>query len=342
MLSTGLDRVATTCEAIRAMSSLVSLEDIQAAARAIRGIARVTPLVEISQPRQPRVLVKCENLQLGGAFKIRGATNMVSRLDGSARRRGLITYSSGNHGRAVAIASCLAGIRAVVVMPTTAPPIKVDAVRSLGAEVIFEGTTSSERKIRAEKEAESRGLTMVPPFDHEWIVAGQGTIGLELLEQCDDLEEIYVPIGGGGLISGVAAAIKAVKPAVRIAGVEPAGAARMTASLTAGHPVTLSGSASIADGLLPVRPGDLTFAHVRAHVDAVVTVDDDEIASTVGWLFREAKLVAEPSGAAALAALRSAPRDRRGGACVAVISGGNVAAADLLALDIFQGRNRNR
>jgi threonine dehydratase len=316
------------------MSSLVTLDDIQAAARAIRGIARVTPLVEISQPDQPRVLVKCENLQLGGAFKIRGATNMVSRLDWDARRRGLITYSSGNHGRAVAMASCRAGIRAVVVMPTTAPPIKVDAVRGLGAEVIFEGTTSSERKIRAEKEAESRGLTMVPPFDHEWIVAGQGTIGLELLEQCDDLEEIYVPVGGGGLISGIAAAIKAVKPAVRIAGVEPAGAARMTASLKAGHPVTLSGSTSIADGLLPVRPGDLTFAHVRAHVDAILTVDDDEIASTVSWLFREAKLVAEPSGAAALAALRSAPRDRRG-ACVAVISGGNIAAADLLALDIF-------
>ena len=314
------------------MSSLVTLEAIRAAARVIRGIARVTPLVEISQPGEPRVLVKCENLQIGGAFKIRGARNMVSRLDGDARRRGLITYSSGNHGRAVAIASRAAGTRAVVVMPAAAPAIKVEAVRNLGAEVILEGTTSSERKIRAEREAESRGLTMVPPFDHEWIVAGQGTIGLEVLEQCDALAEIYVPIGGGGLISGIAAAVKALKPIVRIIGVEPAGAARMTASLTAGRPVTLRGSASIADGLLAVRPGDLTFAHVRAHVDEVVTVDDDEIASTAGWLFREAKLVAEPSGAAALAALRRTVPGTSDGARVAVISGGNIAAADLLAL----------
>lgn len=328
------------------MPGLVTLDDIQAAARAIRGIARVTPLVEISQPHEPRVLVKCENLQLGGAFKIRGAANMVDRLDEDARRRGVITYSSGNHGRAVAMASCLAGIRAVVVMPTRAPAIKVDAVRDLGAEVILEGTLSSERKIRAEQEAERRGLTMVPPFDHEWIIAGQGTVGLELLDQCLDLAEVYVPIGGGGLISGIAAAIKGLRPAVQVVGVEPVGAARMTASLEAGHPVTLTSSVSIADGLLPVRPGDLTFAHVRAYVDAVVTVEDDDIASTVSWLFREAKLVAEPSGAAALAALRTAPRQRRGagapgGASVAVISGGNIAAADLMTL-VHQASSRAR
>jgi threonine dehydratase len=313
------------------MARLVHLDDIRAAARAIRGIARVTPLVEVSHIHQPRTLVKCENLQLGGAFKIRGAANMISRLDEHARRRGLITYSSGNHGRAVAIASSATGSRAVVVMPTTAAPIKVDGVRAFGAEVIFAGTTSCERKVRAESEAARQGLTVVPPFDHEWIVAGQGTTGLELVQQCDDLEEVFVPIGGGGLIAGVAAAIKAIKPAVRVVGVEPEGAARMSASLRAGHPVTLPRAASIADGLLPVRPGDLTFAHVRAHVDAVVTVRDDEIAATVGWLFREAKLVAEPSGAAALAALRRSSGGAKG-ARVAVVSGGNIAAADLLAL----------
>jgi threonine dehydratase len=302
--------------------------------------------VEISQPRDPRVLVKCENLQLGGAFKIRGALHMVGRLDENARQHGVITYSSGNHGRAVAIASCLAGIHAVVVMPTSAPAIKVDAVRDLGAEVILEGTTSSERKVRAEHEAERRGLTMVPPFDHEWIVAGQGTVGLELVEQCPDLTEVYVPIGGGGLISGIAAAMKGLRPAVQVIGVEPVGAARMTASLEAGHPVTLTRSASIADGLLPVRPGDLTFAHVRAQVDEVVTVEDDEIASTVSWLFCDAKLVAEPSGAAALAALRTALRDRsrverRDGVSVAVLSGGNIAAADLMTL-VSQTSSRAR
>lgn len=319
------------------MHRLVTLDEVEAAARAIRPIARVTPLVEISGPREPRVLVKCENLQLGGAFKIRGAANMLGRLDDDARRRGVITYSSGNHGRAVAIASWLAGIPAVVVMPTSAPAIKIAAVRDLGAEVILEGTLSSERKIRAEQEAERRGLTMVPPFDHEWIIAGQGTVGLELVRQCADLAEVYVPIGGGGLISGVAVAVKALKPMVRVIGVEPAGAARMTASLKAGSPVTLTRSVSIADGLLPVRPGDVTFAHVRAHVDGVVTVDDEAIASAMSWLFREAKLVAEPSGAAALAALWTAPHSSRGagapgGASVAVISGGNIAVADFMAL----------
>lgn len=315
------------------MPRLVTLDDIHAAARAIRGIARVTPLLELSQPRAPRVLVKCENLQLGGAFKIRGAANMVSRLGADARGRGVITYSSGNHGRAVAIASQLAGIPAVVVMPTSAPAIKVDAVMDLGAEVIFEGTTSVERKIRADQEAEKRGLIVVPPFDHEWIIAGQGTVGLELLEQCVDLAEVYVPVGGGGLLSGIAAAVKALRPEVRVIGVEPAGAARMTASLKDGHPVTLTRSVSIADGLLPVRPGDLTFAHVHALVDAVVTIEDDDMAAAVRWLFHEAKLVAEPSGAAAFAALRIARENRpAGGASIAVISGGNIGATDFMAL----------
>lgn len=318
------------------MPRLVTLDEVDAAARRVRGVARVTPLVEISGPREPRVLVKCENLQLGGAFKIRGAANMLGRLDEAARRRGVITYSSGNHGRAVAIVAGLAGVTAVVVMPTNAPAIKVDAVRDLGAEVILEGTLSSERKIRAEQEAERRGLTMVPPFDHEWIIAGQGTVGLELVEECADLAEVYVPIGGGGLISGIAVAVKALRPLARIIGVEPVGAARMTASLKAGSPVTLASSVSIADGLVPVRAGDLTFAHVRAHVDEVVTVEDEAIVSAMRWLFREAKLVAEPSGAAALAALRAAPRNRPAdwpsGASAAVISGGNIAVADFMAL----------
>ena len=204
--------------------------------------------------------------------------------------------------------------------------IKVDAVRDLGAEVIFEGTTSAERKVRAEREAETRGLTIVPPFDHEWIIAGQGTIGLELLDQCPDLEEVYVPIGGGGLISGVAAAIKQIRPAVRVLGVEPSGAARMTASLAAGHPVTLARGVSIADGLLPVRPGDLTFAHVRAYVDSIVTVEDDAIASAVEWLFHEARLVVEPSGAASVAALRlTRQKNSSPGPSVAIVSGGNIA-----------------
>ena len=195
-----------------------------------------------------------------------------------------------------------------IVMPTTAPAIKVAGVKRWGAEVILEGTTSVERRTRAEAEAAARGLTMVPPFDHEWIIEGQGTCGLEILEQVRDADVVVVPVGGGGLVSGVAAAIKQSRPDVQVVGVEPAGAAKMTASLAAGHPVTLERTQSIADGLMPVRPGDLTFEHVKAFVDEVVTVDDDQIARAAMWLFYEAKQVVEPSGAASVAAVLCADR----------------------------------
>jgi threonine dehydratase len=174
---------------------------------------------------------------------------------------------------------------------------------------------------------------MVPPFDHPWIIAGQGTAGLEIVDQCAELAAVYVPIGGGGLIAGVAAAVKRLKAHVRVIGVEPVGAAKMKASVEAGHPVTLEKTGSIADGLLPVRPGDLTFAHVQAFVDEIVTVDDDEIASAVVWLFQHAKLVVEPSGAASVAAVRKAGgRPAPGGIAVAVLSGGNIALETLVGL----------
>jgi threonine dehydratase len=218
-------------------------------------------------------------------------------------------------------------------MPVTAPAIKVQSVEELGAQVILEGTTSADRKVRAEQEARLNGQTIVPPFDHEWIIAGQGTIALEVFEQCPSFSEVYVPVGGGGLISGIAAGIKQLGRGIRVVGVEPAGAAKMSASLAAGQPVTLARTASIADGLLPVRPGDLTFAHVRQFVDEVVTVEDAAIANAVGWLFREGKLVVEPSGAAAFAAAALARESAQSrGAAVAIISGGNIAATDLAAL----------
>jgi threonine dehydratase len=315
------------------MIELASLEAIQEASKRIGGVVRRTPVLDVSQSPAPPLWLKCENLQLAGAYKIRGALNMVGRLDPASSRQGVITYSSGNHGRAVAFAAKLAKIPATVVMPVTAPAIKVESVRDLGAHVIFEGTTSADRKRRAEREAQERGQTMVPPFDHEWIIAGQGTIALELIEQCPNLSEVYVPVGGGGLISGVAAGIKQLAGGIQVVGVEPAGAAKMTASLAAGQPVTLASTASIADGLLPVRPGDLTFAHVRQFVDEVVTVDDSAIATAVGWLFREAKLVVEPSGAAAFAAATIARRTGRSrGAAAVILSGGNIAASDLAAL----------
>jgi threonine dehydratase len=244
------------------------------------------------------------------------------------RGRGVITYSSGNHGQAMALAARELGAPAVVVMPTTAPPIKVDGARSYGAEVIFAGTTSADRRQRAEAEAAARGLTMVPPFDHEWIIAGQATIGLEVLEQKPDVALVLAPIGGGGLAAGVAAAIKQSRPTVKVVGVEPDGAAAMKRSIEAGEPVTLPKTQTIADGLMPVRPGDLTFAHVRRFADAVITVDDKSIADAVVWIFSHAKLVAEPSGAATVAAVLSGALDaalKSEGAVVAIISGGNMA-----------------
>jgi threonine dehydratase len=297
---------------------LVTLDDIRAAAIRIRGVARRTPVLDVEG-----LALKCENFQPSGAFKVRGACNMLAQLPADARAAGVITYSSGNHGQAVALVARSFGIPAIIVMPETAARVKVDGVRHFGAEVMFAGTTSADRKARAEDVAAARGLTIVPPFDHPWIIAGAGTVGLEILEQCPQATTIFVPMGGGGQISGVSAAVKGMRASVRVVGVEPSGAARMSASLAAQRPVTLERSSSIADGLLTLRPGDLTFAHVRAHVDEVVTVDDPAMVAAVKWLFHEAHLVAEPSGAAAVAAALRAGLP----GSVAVVSGGNVDPA---------------
>ena len=310
----------------------ISLQEIARARERISPLARVTPLIDVSTAAGRALYLKCENMQPGGAFKIRGAYNMVAQLSPEERRRGVITYSSGNHGQAVALAARQLGALAVVVMPTTAPAVKVDGARSFGAEVIFEGTTSADRRARAEQEAAKRGLTMVPPFDHEWIIAGQGTLGIELLEQQPDLACVVVPIGGGGLAAGVAAAVKQLNPRVTVIGVEPAGAAAMKASLDAGHPVTLPRTASVADGLMPVRPGDLTFEHVRAFVDRVVTVEDDQIVNAVLWTFANAKIVAEPSGAASIAAVLSHEANVDG-PIAAIVSGGNVGLDTIARFD---------
>jgi threonine dehydratase len=303
---------------------LVTLDDIRAAAGRIRGIASRTPLLQAGE-----LGLKCENLQPMGAFKIRGACNMLAQLAPEARAAGVITYSSGNHGQAVALVAQRFGIPAVIVMPETTPRVKVDGVRRYGAETIFAGTTSLHRRERAEAEATARGLTMVPPFDHPWIIAGQGTCGLEILEQYPQVTVIYVPVGGGGLISGVATAVKQMRGAARVVGVEPAGAPKMSTSRAAGRVVTLEQTASIADGLLAVRPGELTFEHVEAYVDDVITVPESAIAAAVRWLFSEGRIVAEPSGATAIAgALAHARGSRPLTGAVAVVSGGNVEPAD--------------
>ena len=291
-------------------------------------IARVTPLLDVSATAGRPLVLKCESLQPSGAFKIRGAYNMVAQLTDEQRRRGVVTFSSGNHGQAMALAARELGAPAVVVMPTTAPQIKIDGARGFGAEVIFAGTTSTERRERAEAEARARGLTMVPPFDHEWIIAGQGTAGLEILDQRPDVAAVIVPIGGGGLAAGVSAAIKLSRPDVKVIGVEPAGAAAMKASIEAGRPVTLDRTDSVADGLLPVRPGDLTFALVRRFVDLVVTVEDEQIIDAVLWLEATAGIVVEPSGAASVAAALAGAAPVKG-PTVAIISGGNMSMEKL-------------
>jgi threonine dehydratase len=310
------------------MEPLVTLDEIRAARERIKDAARYTPLLEVPwpspKPQAPSLFLKAESLQPMGAFKIRGAFNMIAQLPKDALQRGVITYSSGNHGQAVALAAKTLGAPAVIVMPTTAPAVKVDGCKGYGAEVIFAGTTSLDRQARAEQESKDRGLTIVPPFDHRQIIIGQGTMGLEILEQRPDVGTVFVPVGGGGMASGVAAAIKLSKPSVRIVAVEPEGAPKMSQSLAAGHPITLPSSASIADGLMNLRPGDLTFAHIRTFVDEVVTVSESEIAKAVAWLFTNARLVAEPSGAVTTAAVTLGLGHPQG-IVVAVVSGGNVA-----------------
>lgn len=288
---------------------------------------RRTPLLAeraapFTEPRRPRL--KCENLQRGGAFKLRGAYNFVALLSGDERSRGVITYSSGNHGRAMALAAAEVGAPAVVVVPVDAPRIKVEGIRRLGAEVFFEGTTSVERKRRAETIAAERELTIVPPFDHRHIIAGQGTVGVEIAEDWPTVDQVLVPVGGGGLLAGIAAALAELTPEARVYGVEPVGAASMARSLEAGGPVELEAVASVADGLKPVRPGDLTFAHARDRAAGVIEVEDAEILRGLAWCAEEYHLVVEPSGAAAVGALLAGKLPDPRAPTVAVISGGNV------------------
>jgi threonine dehydratase len=313
------------------VSTLVTLSEIEAARQRVRAAARMTPLIEAAWPGagSGSFFLKCENFQPMGAFKIRGAYNMIAQLPSGDLQRGVITYSSGNHGQAVALAAKLLGAKAVIVMPTTAPNVKVEGARGFGAEVVFAGTTSLDRKARAEEIAAERGLAMVPPFDHRMIIAGQGTVGLEILEQCPDVGTVIVEIGGGGLSSGVAAAVKQLAPQVRIIGVEPEGAPKMKRSIDAGTPVTLEKVATIADGLMTVRPGDLTFEHVRTFVDEIVTIADPEMVLAIGWLYRNARIVVEPSGSVTTAAVmvNRGGIDPSKGPVVAIVSGGNVEAA---------------
>ena len=304
---------------------MVTARDIQDAAASLRrsGIARRTRLLYVDELG---VHLKLESEQPMGAFKIRGAYNAIRKLANPARERGVITYSSGNHGQAVAYAAKHFGVRAVITMPETAPAVKVAGVKKWGGEVVFAGRTSEDRRVKAEEIAAREGLAIVPPFDHPDIVAGQATLALEIVEQLPDVETVVVPVGGGGLISGVVTGLAAAGSDAAVWGVEPIGAPKLHKSLAAGEVVRLDRTTSIADGLITLNVGDIPFAELqrqRERIRGVALVEDDSIRAAVQFLWRTCRLTVEPSGAATTAALRDGLVPR-GKTTVLVVSGGNV------------------
>ena len=316
---------------------MVSLDDIRAARALLKGIAVHTPLLEWTGAAEARKLfLKLENLQPIGAFKLRGAYNKVASLSDDERRRGVISYSSGNHAQGVAYAARALRVRVIVVMPENVPKNKLAATAALGAEIVIVGPGSEERRLRAEQLAGEHGYVVVPPYNDEKIIAGQGTVGLEILEDLPRVETVLVPVGGGGLISGVAAAIKLSDRAVQVVGVEPELAADAQASLRAGHIVSFPArqvSQTLADGLRTQSVGAVNFEHIRTYVDDIVSVSESEIRETMRILSTNAKTVAEPSGAVAPAAfLFHADQLPATSVNVAVISGGNIDPALLAEL----------
>ncbi|HKW48170.1 MAG TPA: threonine/serine dehydratase [Gemmatimonadaceae bacterium] len=307
---------------------LVSLDDIQSAARGLEGVAIRTPLLAfdaVSERVGAPVFVKPEMLQRGGAFKFRGAYTFLSRLAAEERFKGVIAPSSGNHAQAVALAAKLFGVPATVVMPTTVTPAKRAGAERLGARVVLAGTTTNERYEKALEIVHTQGGTLVPPYDDPAIIAGQGTLGLEIATDAPDLGTVVVQAGGGGLSAGVATAIKARVPSARVVAVEPSGAPKLSRARAVGRPVRLEQTKSLADGLMAIEIGRLPFAHHQQYIDEVVTVDDAALAPAVRLLLDRMKLVAEPSGAITIAALLEGlvtPRDSR--PIVAVLSGGNI------------------
>ena len=312
---------------------MLDLSTVRAARECISGRVHTTPVLSASRLGDRvgvRLVLKCENLQKTGSFKARGALNKVSRLDGRARERGVVTFSAGNHAQSLAWAARAAGVRAVVVMPALASLAKVEASRGYGAEVILHGANGMEALGRARELEAEHGLTFVHPFDDALVAAGQGTTALELLEQADDLDVIIIPVGGGGLIAGMLVAIKEMHPKIRVYGVEPRGAAAMRMSLDSGRAQRLDVVSTIADGLAAPMAGELTYEIVKRYVDDVVLVSDEAIAAAVRDLLLSAKLLAEPAGAAATAAVltRAIPL-HDGERVAAIVSGGNVDIAKL-------------
>jgi threonine dehydratase len=309
--------------------TLIGLKDIHCAQSRLRGITTRTRLIEFHHAdRTRRLYLKPENQQPIGAFKLRGAYNKIASLSEDERKRGVISYSSGNHAQGVAYAARALKVKAVIVMPNNAPAIKREATAALGAEIVLVGPGSTERQLKAEELAAQHGYVIVPPYNDEKIIAGQGTIGLEILEDLPGVEAVFSPVGGGGLISGVAAAIKLTKPEVQVIGVEPELAADAQASLRAGKIVQFPAeqvSRTIADGLRTQSVGAINFEHMQCFVDAIVTVSEDEIRHALKLLTLNPETVAEPSGAVATAGfLFHADQFPETELNVAIISGGNI------------------
>ncbi len=306
--------------------TIPTLADIQEARELLRGVATVTPLQGarwLADPVGGPVLLKAENLQRAGSFKIRGAYTRIARLTDEERARGVVAASAGNHAQGVALAASLLGIRATVFMPEGAPIPKVKATRGYGAEVVFHGTTIDEALVRAQEMSRRDGAVLVHPFDHLDIVAGQGTCGLELIEQWPDLRTVVVPTGGGGLLAGMAIALKGINPDIRLVGVQAEAAAAYPTSLAAGHPVALTEMATMADGIAVGRPGAVPFEAVSHLVDEVITVSEEAISQALVLLLERNKLVVEPAGAVAVAAIREHP-ELFEPPVAAVLSGGNI------------------
>jgi threonine dehydratase len=308
---------------------LIELEDVEQAARRLAGVAHRTPVFTsrtLDERIGARVHVKAECFQRGGAFKFRGAYNKISSLDERTLRRGVLAYSSGNHAQAVAIAAELLASHATIVMPEDAPAAKLDATRGYGAEIVtYDRWTESREEIGSRLAAE-RGLELVKPYDDPLVMAGQGTVALELLAQEPELDVLLVPVSGGGLIAGCATAAKALRPGIRLVGVEPETGDDTRRSFASGERVRIDVPRTIADGLQATQPGELTFEVNRLRVDEIVTVTDEEIVEAMVLLFDRLKLVAEPSGAVGVAALLSGKVDARDASVGVVLSGGNVGA----------------
>jgi threonine dehydratase len=305
----------------------VTVAEIEEAAGRLRGVAVRTPLVPLPFS-DPPLFIKPESLQPTGAFKLRGAYAAITALPEAERKRGVVTHSSGNHGQAVAYAAHALDIQAVLVLPNNAPATKVDACRALGAEIVFVEPTLSARKNTTAQLAEAHGFHIVPPFDDARVIAGQGTIGLEILEDAPDIDVVLVPVGGGGLISGVAAAVKSLSPKTKVIGVEPELAADARDSLRAGRAISWPAedtARTFADALRGQQVGDLPLAHMLEYVDDIVVVSEEEIREAMRLLARAARLVAEPAGAVATAAYLYRRGELSGDrSYAAVLSGGNV------------------